>query len=311
MRISKYVCLFALALALLPGTPFLAKSTKKLPALKALTPIPAAVFPTHALKGTLTHNENFPPLPASLRPGAVFNAKNVPDPKAKEVSRWYRVPAWMSGRYSYGPGVLFYVKDFKTGKETHPNEKKTGVKGGRYRGIFVDKAGNIWQKAYGGSIDLQHEYKTITVARYEDELIGYLISQNEYVEDSAGIDIIIDKGTGRILQVSRYERTRNFSYKNGIVSVTVDEKDYDLEGKPLNIARSRSTMTKREGFIPLKPGENSVAGKYDKALADLRKFMEATGDISNAPDSPNGNTDKSADQTKDGADIPTEPAKDE
>lgn len=286
MQISKYACVIALVFALLPTTPFLAKNAKHPPALKALTPIPAAVFPTHALKGTLTHNENFPPLPASLRPGATFSEKNVPDPKAKAVSRWYRVPEWLAGKYVYGPGEVFYTKDFKTGKETHPNKKYPGVKGGRYRGIFTDKVGNIWQKAYGGSIDLQHEYEEVTVARYEDELIGYLISQNEYVEDSAGIDIIIGKKSGKILNVSRYERTRNFSFKNGVVHVGVDEKEFDVDGKQVYVSRTRGTMIKKEDYIPLKPGEDSVAGKYDKALMDLRKFMDATGDLSNAPDGP-------------------------
>lgn len=250
-----------------------------------------ALFPKRT-KGrilvTVSHNEYFPPLPEALRPGAVFNSDNLADPTAKGESRWYQVPKWITGEFSYGVMSTYLVKDFKKGTEDKPNNKFGPLPSGRDRGILLDKKGDIWQKAYGGGIsDPTRPQDEDVHKKYDDELSGYMLSPTEYVENSAGIEFYLDRETQKILATQRWERIRNFQFKNGTVEVDVSEEKFDPDGKPLFLTKSRGTMIRRHDFAPLAPGqENDIAGTYPEAVRDLRKYMEAAGIPELMPDAP-------------------------
>lgn len=249
-----------------------------------------ALFPKRT-KGkilvTVSHNEYFPPLPEALRPGAIFDSKNIADPMAKSESRWYQVPKWITGEFSYGGTTSYLEKDFRKGTESNPNSKSGPLPSGRYRGILLDKKGDIWQKAYGGSISDPTKNDEDVHKRYDDELSGYMLSPTEYVENSAGIEFYLDKETHKILATLRWERIRNFQYKNGTVEVDVSEEKFDPDGKPLYLIKFRGPMIKRHDFVPLAPGqEDDIAGTYPEAVRDLRKYMEAAGIPELMPDAP-------------------------
>lgn len=240
------------------------------------------------LKMRIARNEEFPPLPAFLHPGSVWDESKVIDPTASGENLWYKVPKWIAGEFSYGPITNYSKKNLVTGAEMELDSPKPGLERGRIRGILVDKAGNIWQKAYGGSIGSgrsEPEERRITYRRYDDELTGIIVSPNDYVENSAGIEFYIDHSTDKIFQVLRWQRIRNFSFKNGEVLVDLSELKFDLNGKPLMEFKDRAKMIRRQDFQPLTPGGHSrVVSSYEEAVQDLRRFMEIAGHLDEAPD---------------------------
>jgi hypothetical protein len=254
-----------------------------------------ALYPKRSkLKASVSLNEYFPPLPEALRPGAIFNVENIEEPSASKEDLWYMVPSWIAGEYSYGQTTTYLTKDMKTGIETHVSQTRAGLAHGRNRGIIVDKAGNIWQRAYGGGIvDPTNPYikDGVQLKKYDDELFGMIISPDRYVENSAGVEFFVDTASGKISETMRWERIRDFNLeKDGSVTVDVSEETFDIDGNPIRMNKARGTMLKRNAFVPLT--SSSDPAKYADSVGSLRKFMENRGSLSDAPDEPAVSTDK-------------------
>lgn len=257
------------------------------PKLVPLVPIMDKGVSEHTrLMSRVTHSESFPPLPVELCPGAAWDEDKVVDPAAKSENLWYKVPKWITGEFSYGTMVHYYLKNLQTGEETSVNVVHQPLPSGRNRGILVDKAGNIWQKAYGGAIGDPTAPKTkIEYEKYDDELVGFILGPDQYTENSAGIEFYIDRETNKILKVQRWQRIREFTFKDGNVMVALSEQTYNFDGKPLELEKAKGHMIRRQEFVPLAPGEtDSVAGSYATAVEELRAFMNKIGEIAIAPD---------------------------
>lgn len=239
------------------------------------------------LSTRVSHNESFPPLPKDLQPGSAWDEAKVMNPTAKGQNLWHKVPKWITGEYSYGTMMNYYQKDLVTGKEFKRDDVVQPLSHGRTRGVLVDKAGNYWQKAYGGGIGSPNASKTSDVEhfRFDDQLIGYLISPESYTENSAGIEFDVSRSTNKILKVNRWQRIREFTFKDGNVMVELSEQEFGLDGKPIMLVKAKGHMIKRAEFAPLLPGEqNRIAGSYSDAVTDLRTFMQSIGAIADAPD---------------------------
>lgn len=260
---------------------------KLVPLIPILDKGNAGVTEHTRLSSRVSHSESFPPLPPELCPGAAWDEDKVVDPAAKSENLWYQVPKWICGEFSYGTMVDYYGKDLRTGEEIPMNKTHQPLPGGRERGILVDKAGNIWQKAYGGGISDPTAPKTaVEYEKFDDELVGFIIGPNEYTENSAGIEFYINRDTNKIIGVQRWQRIREFTFKDGSVMVNLSEQKYNFDGKPLSIAKSRGHMIRRSEFEPLQPGEtNRIAGSYATAVTELRAFMDKLGELALAPDS--------------------------
>lgn len=257
------------------------------PKLLPLIPHLAPVEERARLVSRVSHSESFPPLPEELRPGSDWNEDKVADPQAKKENIWYKVPKWLAGEYSYGTMLHYYKKNLQTGVEQQLDEVRPPLSAGRHRGILVDKQGGIWQKAYGGGISdpSNPDHGNIVYEKFDDELVGYVISPEQYVENSAGVEFYIDKETNKIIEVLRWQRIREFQLKNGKVLVNVSEQKFDLDGKPLLLFKSKGEMIKRSSFESLAPGgESRVAGTYGNAVRELRAFLEQMGELALAPD---------------------------
>lgn len=279
-RLLVSALLILLSLATWPGRPARAQGGDD-PVSAAVKALDAALFPKRRprLVSTIEHNETFPPLPKTLRPGSILDRKNITPPTAQSENSWYQIPSWLAGEYSYGELHLAGSKDFTNGKEKFAYMKKLPPAAhGRPRGLFRDTRGRIWQKAYGGKIRLNKLQKDIDVARFEDEIVGFTISRDQYVESSRGIDFYVDENQ-KILEVLRYERLRRFTHeKDGSVSVFVTTKHFNADGFPLNQADSEGKMIKREPFAALQPGESTRAGgTYEQCVKSFKKYLELVG----------------------------------
>lgn len=239
------------------------------------------------LSTRVSHNESFPPLPKDLQPGSAWDEAKVMNPTAKGENLWHKVPKWITGEFSYGTMVNYLQRNLITGEEIKRDDVSQPLSHGRTRGILVDKAGNYWQKAYGGGINSPNDPKSSEIQhfRFDDQLIGYLISPNVYTENSAGIEFYVSKSTNKIVKVNRWQRIRDFTLKDGNVMVDLSEQKFGLDGKPTLLVKGRGHMIKRAEFAPLLPGEvDGIAGSYSDAVTDLRAFMESIGAIADAPD---------------------------
>lgn len=238
------------------------------------------------LSTRISHSESFPPLPPDLCPGASWDENKVLDPAAKSENLWYKVPQWICGEFSYGTMVHYYLKNLETGEEIPVNKTSQPLLHGRNRGILVDKEGNAWQKAYGGGISDPSAPKTnIEHEKFDDELVGFILGPDQYTENSAGIEFYVDRTTNKILQVQRWQRIREFTFKDGSVMANVSEQKYTFDGKAFSLEKSRGHMIRRSEFKPLIPGEiDNIAGSYATAVTELRAFMDKIGEIALAPD---------------------------
>lgn len=134
-----------------------------------------AIFPSRIrMKVTISEDDVFPPLPGELEPGNRFDEATVkslmPTPPPK--NRWYKVPTWFAGEFSYGNTEQYYTKDFADGKISLKITSIPGVTSGRTRGMLVDKQGNIWQMTHGGQIVDPGHPQEKHYFRYEDEILG-------------------------------------------------------------------------------------------------------------------------------------------
>jgi hypothetical protein len=247
----------------------------------------SAYPPRPRLLVTVNHNESFPPLPPNLRVGKTFDEKKVA-PYDDSDNHWYQVPKWISGIYGYADMVSYESRDYETGEVSTKREELGGIPAGRLRGILVDKAGNIWQKIYGGHVLTsapKGKSEDMELQKYDDGISGQILSPTQYAESSAGVEFLVNKKTHKIEFVSRWERIREFECKSdGVVNVDVSEKMFDSDGKPFSSYRMCGHMKKLQDFKPLSPGyKNIYAGSYPQAIADLRSYMEKTGHGSDAP----------------------------
>lgn len=232
-----------------------------------------------ALRATVTVTDNLPPLPPQYSIGSVFSPEDKARPEAEGTNRWYEIPTWLAGEFSYD--VPLWSKAFSPdGKSVDLDiSKSKGLQHGRMRGILKDEKGRIWQKAYGGNIvDSANDPgdSSLKKYRFEDELVGLIVDPKTYVESSYGVEIIIDSKTKKIRGVLRYERARTFTVDDkDQVFIEKVERKFGANGAPLLTFKSKHHMTKRASFSPLEPGQtSSIAGTYDEAVTSLYDYLK-------------------------------------
>jgi hypothetical protein len=119
--------------------------------------------------------------------------------------------------------------------------------------------------------------------RFEDEILGFILSPKEYAESSEGIEFYTDQG--KIKDVMRYQRIRDFQLQpDGTVAADVSEMKFDLAGKPLFLTKAKGPMTKQKEFEAIGPKTEIVGGTYADVITLLRQHMERVNKLSDAPD---------------------------
>jgi hypothetical protein len=244
------------------------------------------VFPLR-LSGAVSHSNEFPPLPADLNPGCKFNAERVLETLPKENNYWYVVPKWLAGEFAYGDMTRYYMEEFDKKRVTHLNDKIPAVNAGRHRGMLVDKKQNIWQLSYGGKIGTAENPNDKTYYRFDDEILGYVISPTHYTECSESIEFFVNDAS-KIKIVARMQRDRDFNLrKDGVVSVDVTETHFDLNGESIYTAKAKGVMKKIHDFKPITEKSELDEGSYADVVKLLRKHLAAIKKFDDAPDVPN------------------------
>ncbi|MBU6450610.1 MAG: hypothetical protein KGS72_02450 [Cyanobacteria bacterium REEB67] len=147
------------------------------------------------LQAGITENTTIGPMPAPLQAGSTFDEHNLPPLHTR--TGWYEIPAWAAGYWHRE------TQTDKVGFRTITHESRRD----RLRGDQVDRLGRIWQA--------HDEPNTVTVdtGRTIDYILDrstepVQITSNLMVIHYIASDIIVDKGSRRIVKAAQRDETQ-------------------------------------------------------------------------------------------------------
>ena len=210
------------------------------------------------LTGGADHSEFLPPVPDELKAGAVMRQDTVA-PKAKTGgAEWYRIPKWLAGSWPRESVTTDYDVDFKTGESHTKPVTETDITVSDY-GYLPDSVGDIWDTAQRFS-EVRSDYgKTTGISRITSNRV-LSSRENQITMESEGTLTTVDKKKNVIVSTHQCEAIRTITLiGNGTISVETSQKDFDENGQPLSLKRSKFTSQRSAAFDPSK-------GEADKPL---------------------------------------------
>lgn len=243
---------------------------KMAPQLDTFSPISIPKGRRQFLQASVIHSDKLPPLPYGVSVGNTFDKSVLPDPYSYPENAWYEIPEWMAGRVACRSTVLYYKYDYTKKEETHPNEEGEGYYG-RFRGMFKDADGKIWQRSYGSDYSITDEGK-YKIYKIENEIVGVINSDKEYSECSTGQLVYIDRANNKIAGIQRYERIRTYFLKpSDVIVKESSDKLFDGDGEPLLETKIRQMMYKAASYHSLEEGKQNEFYENDAQVERLAK----------------------------------------
>lgn len=226
------------------------------------------IQPKHSkllLKGGLTHSQQVEPIESSLRAGATFNTATLKS--IQQTDLWYRLPPWMSGQWKQSHNTTFFRKDLRTGVENF-DTRISAFSIGRGGGKQIDRKGQIWDLASGGSnIGKADDFVNYQfVKSVEPELS----TDKEVVIRFLGTMIYVDRRTNKIIQSDQVESINTYTKAGSdVLKIVSSNKTFDKDGEAIRLYKNLSYMTKTAPFQLI----NTWKGRDMKA--SFCKFLDA------------------------------------
>jgi hypothetical protein len=216
------------------------------------------------LQGGIDHSDLLPPVPDDLKAGAIYKdgTLKTPQPEAASTpptggldnqrfvnSEWYQVPEWLAGTWPRQTVTRYYRLDYKTDAVDNTPVTHTDISISDF-GYLPDSKGDIWDTTmridtirsdFGPSIG----YSRIT----SNKIVGS--SDNQIIMESKGTLTVVDKGTHKILNTHQCEAIRTMTLvRDGVISEDASQKDFDEDGHPLFLEKTKFVSTRSAAFNP-------------------------------------------------------------
>jgi hypothetical protein len=229
-----------------PQTQLLGKGTKHYDQLKAEKPV------TGGGKSNATLAARFTPVAPYLRGGLSFSAAaKAHFQNMQPANVWFKIPAWLAGKWEFFEARTTSYTDLKTGKtNSHPEDSNTEATS--VWGWQRDKNGDIWE--YENS-------PHATESRTDQMLTYYVRHENEPISSSQ--TKLICKMTYTYSSINASTRMISKTYQSeDMVSYVQEEQDrlrrdvsskiFDQDGNPIALSTSYSIAERILPFVPIK-----------------------------------------------------------
>jgi hypothetical protein len=249
-----------------PQPPVLGKGTKHYDQLKAERPV------TGGGKSDTTLAARFTPVAAYLRGGVSFSAAaRAHFQNLQPANVWFKIPAWLAGKWEFFKAETTSYTDLKTGKtNSHPEDSNTEATS--VWGWQRDKNGEIWE----------YENSPHATESQTDQMMTYYVRhENEPISSSQ--TKLVCKMIYTYSSINASTRLISKTYQSeDMVSYVQEEQDrlrrdvsskiFDQDGNPIALSTSYSIAKRILPFVPI----NSANGHNDMSTL-FRDYLKNHG----------------------------------
>jgi hypothetical protein len=229
-------------------------------------------------KSETTHAATFQPVAAFLRGGVSFdNAAKAQIQNVKPANVWFKIPAWLAGKWEFYEAENTSYTDLKTGK-TNPHPESAQTEATDVWGWQRDKNGDVWQYDDSPHATESRTNQEVTYyVRHEDVPISS--SQTKMTCKMIYTYSAINANTQLISKT--YQSEDFVSYRQQEPSELrrdVSSKIFDQDGNPIAQSTSYSIAKRILPFVPI----NSRNGNDMRIL--FRDYLKIHGNPDLIPD---------------------------
>lgn len=220
------------------------------------------------LQGSVEHSDVLPPVPDDLKAGAVFKDSALKEGEPQEDSgqlsgssafdagqyvdsQWYRIPQWLAGTWPKERINRYYKIDYQTGRVDTASVNLTDISTFDY-GYLPDSKGDIWDTPLRIETIRSDFGPTLGYSRITSNKI-VSATDNQVIMESQGTLTVVDKRSHKILHTHQCEAIRTLTFvKDGVIAEEASQKDFDEDGHPLFLEKTRFASARSAPFDPSK-----------------------------------------------------------
>ncbi len=168
---------------------------------------------------------------------------------------WFRIPAWMAGKWKTQDKQLIGEVNYRTGKQTAPRPLTFGYCGEAY-GLQQDKNGVCWQFEQVGSEPTNYKVDKNGIAHFNIVESNHPLSSSntQLVLRKTWRSVTMNPDTQEIISERRCESILTFKRMDeDSMSVNDSTETYDRQGTPISI---RLVQTARVKVAPFQTVDN-------------------------------------------------------
>lgn len=199
------------------------------------------------LQGGVEHSVQLPSLPATMRAGASFDEKNLPDTSKRE--KWYMIPDWFAGEWLRDQETVISTYYFDSHQQV--NEPKTiALHETAEFGEQRDRAGNIWHYRLA-SKGVAERDSTLSVAIVESQE-PLEVTDKKVVMRDVFVELQVNKSTMTIMESNQAESITTYTpWNDGLIRTFVSVKFFQEDGSPKALQKNVSFEKRTKPFAVL------------------------------------------------------------
>jgi len=218
---------------------------------KVKAPLPASVEEIRLTKQTA----KLAPLPIQIPIQNQVHNLSAQDNVLANNQVWFRIPAWLAGKWKTQDKQLIGEINYRTGKQTPPQQLSFGYCGEEY-GLQQDKNGTCWQFEKVGSQPINYKVDKNGMAHFDVVESNHPVSSSnaQLVLQKIWMNVTMNPDTQEIVGERRCQSILTFNrLDDQSISVNDATETFDRQGTPVSM---RLTQTARVKVAPFQPVDN-------------------------------------------------------
>jgi hypothetical protein len=198
------------------------------------------------LEGKIEHAEALPPVEEDFSVGKTFDP-NLYAQKPQRAYHFYRIPAWLAGKWQITETIQTAKLDIKRGKIDR-HRKASAFQTTDTFGDTIDGNGRIWQFDRTPFSYRTDHGDTILFTRTKSseptETAPYQVTLNTLMEN-----VKVDKATGKIVAAWESENLQTYTPKGeSEIRVETSQKDFNARGEATQLIEGYALEERLEEF---------------------------------------------------------------
>ena len=173
------------------------------------------------------------------------------DPGANQV--WFRIPAWMAGKWQTKDRQLIGEINYLTGRQTSPRSLSFGYCGEQY-GLQQDKDGTCWQVEKVGRQPVNYRVDKHGMAQFDvvESHQPLSSSDTQLVLRKRWRHLTVNPETAEVIHERCFESTLTFKQLDAqTMSVNESVETFDGQGSPISMKLIQTVRVKVAPFQPV------------------------------------------------------------
>ena len=231
------------------------------------------------LTGGVEHPEMLPAAPKFLQGGVDYDSSAAQ--KLEMHDTWYRLPAWLAGRWESAGALLAYTANFRNGHVSYPNRPLHG-KGYDYAGLQTlgwqqDAKGEYWQfERFKGTKDLD---RNLTDEKIGMQMVKLMLSYEPAIATADKLTMksiytwtTVDPQTKKVVSTKLFHAIHEFrQLADNKILVDTSLKQFNEHGEAVDVQEIQLIKKRVAPYTP-------IAFFKGKDLKEsLRQYLESHG----------------------------------